>query len=129
MPVSVWADVGGTFTDCIVRDPAGRRETKVLSSGLIRAAVDSVADSGSAGTKLRMRSIPASEIAQFWRGATASLLRDDGSTTSLGTITDHHQNAISLSKPIPKNLINQTDTIEIDGGLEAPVLAALPSAQ
>lgn len=123
MPVSVWADVGGTFTDCIVRDPAGRRETKLLSSGLIRTAVDSVADSGSAGMTLRLRSIPASEVSQFWRGATASLLRENGSTTSLGTIIDHHQDTISLSKPIPKNLITQTDTIEIDGSLEAPVLA------
>ena len=37
MTISVWADVGGTFTDCIVNDESRRYHTKVLSSGVIRA--------------------------------------------------------------------------------------------
>jgi 5-oxoprolinase (ATP-hydrolysing) len=34
---SVWVDTGGTFTDCVARDPAGDiRRVKVLSSGALR---------------------------------------------------------------------------------------------
>jgi 5-oxoprolinase (ATP-hydrolysing) len=36
----VWVDTGGTFTDCVARDPEGRtRRTKVLSSGAVRGRV------------------------------------------------------------------------------------------
>ena len=30
-------DTGGTFTDCLVSDDQTRRETKILSSGMVRA--------------------------------------------------------------------------------------------
>lgn len=119
MAVSVWADVGGTFTDCIVRDSAGRRETKVLSSGMIRAAVVDIVDQDT----LRLKSTPASTIAQFWRSASVSLLDDHGRATQLGTITDQRQNTISLSLPLPNDFPNRSPIIEIDAGLEAPVLA------
>ncbi len=36
----IWADTGGTFTDCIATSPSGdRHRVKVLSSGVIRARV------------------------------------------------------------------------------------------
>ena len=36
-PWQIWIDTGGTFTDCIARDPEGRmRRCKVLSSGALR---------------------------------------------------------------------------------------------
>ncbi len=39
-PWQVWVDTGGTFTDCLARDPQGRlRRAKVLSSSRLRATV------------------------------------------------------------------------------------------
>ncbi|HXT50127.1 MAG TPA: hydantoinase/oxoprolinase family protein [Thermoanaerobaculia bacterium] len=36
----IWVDTGGTFTDCLARDPGGAlRRVKVLSSGSLRATV------------------------------------------------------------------------------------------
>ena len=41
----IWIDTGGTFTDCIARDPAGElRRCKVLSSGALRDRVEAVED-------------------------------------------------------------------------------------
>ena len=37
---TIWADTGGTFTDCIGFDPKGQRhELKILSSGAIRGRI------------------------------------------------------------------------------------------
>lgn len=42
-----WMDTGGTFTDCLAVGPDGREHRlKVLSSGAVRARVDSVSDTG-----------------------------------------------------------------------------------
>ncbi|HEX5725084.1 MAG TPA: hydantoinase/oxoprolinase family protein, partial [Longimicrobiaceae bacterium] len=39
-PWQLWIDTGGTFTDCLARDPAGRlHRAKVLSSSALRASV------------------------------------------------------------------------------------------
>jgi len=39
-PWQIWVDTGGTFTDCLARDPAGGlRRVKVLSSASLRATV------------------------------------------------------------------------------------------
>jgi 5-oxoprolinase (ATP-hydrolysing) len=39
----IWIDTGGTFTDCIARDPAGElHRCKVLSSGALRDRVDHI---------------------------------------------------------------------------------------
>ncbi len=120
MPVSVWADVGGTFTDCIVRDSRERRETKVLSSGLIPVAIQSVIDDHT----VRLKSIPCSEIEQFWRGASVSAIEGDGTARSLGTITSQIGDAITLTDSIRQTLSDHAlTTLEINAGLEAPVLA------
>jgi len=38
----LWVDTGGTFTDCLARDPDGRtRRLKVLSSGALRGVIES----------------------------------------------------------------------------------------
>ena len=43
----LWIDTGGTFTDCLAVDPAGRLERiKVLSSGALRGVVRQVDDEG-----------------------------------------------------------------------------------
>ena len=39
----VWADTGGTFTDCLAVDPGGQlHRAKVLSSAALRARIDRV---------------------------------------------------------------------------------------
>ena len=39
----IWIDTGGTFTDCIARDPSGEfHRSKVLSSGALRDRIVSV---------------------------------------------------------------------------------------
>ncbi len=40
VPWQLWIDTGGTFTDCLARDPRGRlRRAKVLSSSALRGTV------------------------------------------------------------------------------------------
>ncbi len=40
MSIEVWSDVGGTFTDCLARGPAGEFRTgKVLSSGITKGRI------------------------------------------------------------------------------------------
>jgi 5-oxoprolinase (ATP-hydrolysing) len=42
-PWQIWIDTGGTFTDCLARDPSGAlRRAKVLSSSALRAVVAEV---------------------------------------------------------------------------------------
>src|SRR5688500_15935722 len=54
-PWQVWVDTGGTFTDCLAVDPAGRiRRAKVLSSGAVRGRVVEVIG----GTRLRVERLP-----------------------------------------------------------------------
>ena len=66
----VWVDVGGTFTDCFVVDPNGRRlHTKVLSSGMVTGQVDP----SSRGNRL-VDVARRSEPTGFWRGSKLRLL-------------------------------------------------------
>jgi 5-oxoprolinase (ATP-hydrolysing) len=59
----IWIDTGGTFTDCLARDPAGTlRRAKVLSSGALRGRVISQPDT---------RTL---QIAQRWTGDAAALV-------------------------------------------------------
>ncbi len=90
MTISVWADVGGTFTDCFVRDTTSRREIKVLSSGLVRATATQADDDHS----LRLGSFPGAGIDQFWVGAEAWLLQEDGERTRLGLVTSQQGNQL-----------------------------------
>jgi len=44
-PWAFWADTGGTFTDCLARNPAGElKRTKVLSSSSLRASLADFGD-------------------------------------------------------------------------------------
>ncbi|MBN1296733.1 hypothetical protein JXA80_08120, partial [bacterium] len=73
LPLHLFADVGGTFTDCLFWRPPGSDETergvftlmKILSSGGYPVTLEGLGDS---------RVIPVTGIAQdpvnFWRGAT-----------------------------------------------------------
>ena len=96
MTISVWADVGGTFTDCLLGEgqihPSGR-ETKILSSGLVRAGLSQRVDSST----LRLDSLAASQTHGFWVGADVSILDALGNRLSLGRVQQHESTAHGCS--------------------------------
>lgn len=125
MTVSLWADVGGTFTDCILQRAATRRSSqvtrqrvKVLSSGLVAAAIERCAPPHT----IRLRSLPAAAVPNFWCGATANLLTEAGSRVPLGTIAAQDGTVLRLTESLVQDAAS--GTVELDAGLEAPVLAA-----
>lgn len=114
----VWADVGGTFTDCFVAGGPQRRSLKVLSSGR---------------TPLRVRRVERhqvwvetalDDVDGFWISAQASLVSAAGQRQLRRVIGfDAAEGLIQLdegfdSQPAPGA------AIELEAGLEAPVLAA-----
>ncbi len=118
MTISIWADVGGTFTDCFVVDDGGRQATKVLSSGAVYAKVIDVASDGS----IMLDAIPAAEVADFWTTANVSLVHPDGSLKSLGKIDRQSGRSIWITNS--DSGITAGASLHIDAGIEAPVLAA-----
>ncbi len=117
MTVSVWADVGGTFTDCFLVDNRGRRATKILSSGAVYASVQSL----DLDYEINVGSIPASEISGFWIGANISQVRGDGSLAEIGTVIRQSGTTIKLDRPLIS--LAPGHSILIDAGIESPVLA------
>jgi len=113
-PWRIAADTGGTFTDAIGIDPAGRRHrAKVLSSGALRMTF-----AGSENGRWRVVGGP-STPPRFLVGARVADLLG-----ALGTVTDDDlgNGWIAVGSPtrIPK-----TDTpLTVRTGEEAPVLAA-----
>ncbi len=114
---NIWIDTGGTFTDCIARDPEGRlRRCKVLSSGALRDRVASI------GRDRGLRLEGAAEMADGWlvgfrisalgRGTAAEVLGHDGTT---GVV----QVAAAADCGLEAGA-----AIELQSGEEAPLLAA-----
>ena len=133
MTLSVWADVGGTFTDCLVRDGSEQHQTKVLSSGVVRARIAERITEHC----FRVTDIGGIEVDGFWQHAKISLLDSDGRRRAIGVVEQHQQGVLTLTSEIPDTgpakasdsliqppvTLNQDTVIELDAGLEAPVLA------
>jgi len=139
MTITVWADVGGTFTDCIVNDGSSRYHTKVLSNGVIRSKIAEWITNHS----FRVSELAGQEIPGFWNNAAISILDDEGDQRPLGRITKHENGVLTFTsttfgKPTseiqPRNTESEEDSktdhelkrdviIELNAGLEAPVLA------
>lgn len=113
--VSIWADVGGTFTDCFVVRGARRTATKVLSSGLVYASVISNASPST----LQLKPFPASDMTRFWVGATVSTIDDDGNAKLIGRVTGNRSHQITLDA----NVSGDVRSLQIDAGLQSPVVA------
>jgi 5-oxoprolinase (ATP-hydrolysing) len=131
--VEVWADVGGTFTDCFVVTAGLRRSSKLLSSGRVRFRVLDVSNNRVVVDEAL------DDVAGFWCGATAHFISqasDDARPvdpiSSSGAhsphtarITGHDRASRTLElDPAPAGRLSAGDTIELDARLEAPVLAA-----
>ena len=70
----IWADTGGTFTDCLAIDPSGDlHRAKVLSSSSIRGHVKAQVD-----TQRLSIDLPWELPDGFFRGALLRLLKTDG---------------------------------------------------
>jgi 5-oxoprolinase (ATP-hydrolysing) len=115
-PWQIWIDTGGTFTDCIARDPAGElRRCKVLSSGALRDRVEAVEDDG-----LQLRG--ASSLPEgFLAGVELSLLGESKGVT----IQEHDASTgiVRLTGPVPE-VFQPGTPVELRSGKEAPMLAA-----
>ncbi len=118
----VWADVGGTFTDCFVITGSSRLSMKVLSSGRVRTRVVEVADSSVVVDDSLQ------DVADFWCGAEARFIsrRGDVDQALLSTRVasfDPHSRTLTFERRISAD-VSPGDTLELDAGIEAPVLAA-----
>lgn len=135
MNIQVWADVGGTFTDCLVHVPAEvssasdarlrRRSLKLLSSGQVRVRCQPTADRST----WSIESAPGVELPGFWTGASVSMIDADGSRISLGRVVRQDLGSLEVSDPptdpVQLARINSVPSVvmELDAGLESPVLA------
>ncbi|HEU4562869.1 MAG TPA: hydantoinase B/oxoprolinase family protein [Longimicrobium sp.] len=118
VPWQIWIDTGGTFTDCIARDPRGRlHRAKVLSSSALRASVEKAL----AHDALRIR--------EEWKGPQG--LVDGFAVRLLGlrhpparvTSYDQKTRTVYLDRPLP-DLPPVGTTVELASPEEAPILAA-----
>ncbi|MCC9644159.1 hydantoinase B/oxoprolinase family protein [Rhodopirellula sp. JC740] len=123
--LEVWVDVGGTFTDCLIRrtDATGvshRDAIKVLSSGLVSAQVISWDDH----QRLATLQLPAPyAIEGFWNSANLVLDRDNHSvriTTCEKVARD--QIRVALDGQTSRGW-NAGEACTLDANIESPVLA------
>ncbi|MFV2073099.1 MAG: hydantoinase B/oxoprolinase family protein [Thermoanaerobaculales bacterium] len=113
----VWIDTGGTFTDCIARDPERRlHRCKVLSSGALRDRVERI----ESRDELVLRG--ASNLPR--RFLTGFHLARLGSHAGLEIVEhDAGRGMLRLATNVPPNLQAGTP-VELHSGEEAPLLAA-----
>lgn len=118
-PIQLWADVGGTFTDCFLVNQSERRSLKVLSSGVVRGRVKLRRDNSA------QVSLPLVTQVDFWKGAVYRVLLH-GHILQTGRVA--RQTSASdfvltpeLDTPVPSE---DELLIEFDPQWEAPVLAA-----
>jgi 5-oxoprolinase (ATP-hydrolysing) len=117
-PWQIWIDTGGTFTDCLARDPRGvLRRAKVLSSSALRASVEKALASD------------ALRISEEWDAPQGTV---DGFVVRLlgmrhpsarVTTYDLKSGTVYLDRPL-NELPPAGTTVEFVSPDEAPVLAA-----
>ena len=123
----LWADVGGTFTDCFLVSGQSRRSIKVLSSGVVRAELASI----ESAHRMRLRDA-ATWPTQFWDGATVRFLIDGTRVHETTLLSCPSGVAWSLREPLPISILGgeiaggniASIGVELDARLEAPVVAA-----
>ncbi len=117
----LWADVGGTFTDCFCIVDGLRRSIKVLSSGVVRGRLVLVQDN-----RVQI-SHSLKTAADFWNGATIRIMRDGTSLLTSKVIQQVSSDLLILEHGQSRERHDSIENgllIELDPGLEAPVLAA-----
>lgn len=113
--IQVWCDVGGTFTDCIVRFPDGQRKSiKVLSHGVVQGVIANRYPDGKFTVSGRNDDPNA-----FWLGATLRFFDTKGHACGESTCSEYRNGTFSCSP----SLLPQSHSVEIRSGMEAPILA------
>ena len=112
----VWVDTGGTFTDCLARDPAGRlHRAKVLSSSRLRGRIER-------SDRRRLTSPLAAELPPgFLRGYGLRRLQRGGRPVPV-TGSDPASSAIELARELPEPAA-AGEPFELLSPEEAPLLA------
>lgn len=109
-----WMDTGGTFTDCLARDPTGTsHRAKVLSSGVLRLRIASAAGARRIAFPA-LASMPAADLTGFRlnvisSGRECGILGWDGATRTASVDRDLD--------------VEAGDMVDVFTGEEAPVLA------
>ncbi|MEZ6049037.1 MAG: hydantoinase/oxoprolinase family protein [Planctomycetaceae bacterium] len=115
-----WIDVGGTFTDVLMRSPDGTITTfKTLSSGITK---------GSLATRLTGRRfcdpLRVGDPADFWQGYQFKLYDSTGKLIARSAIAsfDVERGELELTDELPE-LLTTGATYELYGGEESPILS------
>ncbi|HEV7785772.1 MAG TPA: hydantoinase/oxoprolinase family protein [Thermoanaerobaculia bacterium] len=117
----IWADTGGTFTDCLAVDPAGRlHRAKVLSTSAVRGRI--AARLGAEGDDT-LRVEPGWAVpAGFFRGFSFRLLEEDAASVEV-LDWQPEERLLRLASALPQGDLAGA-TFELRSPEEAPVLAA-----
>lgn len=116
-----WIDVGGTFTDCVARSPAGDMvRRKVLSSGVTKGCLSEPASGQSIVDSRRIGETP-----DFYRGFSVRADCGSGEWFELGVVQrfDAATGTFHLSAPLPA-VVRAGAAYELHADIESPVLAA-----
>ena len=125
-PTEFWIDVGGTFTDCLMRTPDDRLSTfKVLSSGVTKGCVTEIL-----GDQCLRDESRAGDPPGFWEGYSCTLFDASGVVQETCRVTafDSTSGTISFDHPL-QSLRRHTpaepveNRYELSSGEEAPILA------
>jgi 5-oxoprolinase (ATP-hydrolysing) len=130
----IWIDTGGTFTDCLARDPDGRlHRAKVLSSSTLRATVIEQIDPCTLRLSHRWTAPPGvlagMRVRMFDRGElldlglVGSFEASDGRLQVEAASRDHRHTG-SRDAEATGLLISPGSMIELQSAEEAPILAA-----
>jgi 5-oxoprolinase (ATP-hydrolysing) len=121
----LWADVGGTFTDCFIVEGARRRSIKVLSSGIVRGRLLK-----GSGTHLRL-ALSTHVPADFWVGASLHILLSGNSLLNRTVIGQPSESEFIIDRAVDPETTRLLEAsgasewlVELHPNLEAPVLAA-----
>lgn len=113
-----WIDVGGTFTDCFVKNADGQvRRTKVLSSGVVPVSVGGLTRNGYRVPEL------AGDIDCFWTGSRLLGYDQSGRLISQQVVGHSRSDGLLTLDDLTEAAYRKISRLELVTDREAPVLA------